>query len=168
MDNNSTTEEHSNKRRESTEIKIEDKIYNMLDEVMEEKDSNDSFQYDCGTIDDEYKFSRPSTRRCTNQNPNESNLNLSNNMTQFLSFPSFNRNFKRNMTHHLNQVSHPHFNQNKNQSIQMPRKSAQFSVFDFNSLNSFAPNYYNNSFNSNNLFQYNNNLNLNLSMQSLN
>ena len=168
MDNNSTTEEHSNKRRESTEIKIEDKIYNMLDEVMEEKDSNDSFQYDCGKIDDEYKFSRPSTRRCTNQNPNESNLNLSNNMTQFLSFPSFNRNFKRNMTHHLNQVSHPHFNQNKNQSIQMPRKSAQFSVFDFNSLNSFAPNYYNNSFNSNNLFQYNNNLNLNLSMQSLN
>ena len=92
MDNNSTTEEHSNKRRESTEIKIEDKIYNMLDEVMEEKDSNDSFQYDCGKIDDEYKFSRPSTRRCTNQNPNESNLNLSNNMTQFLSFPSFNRN----------------------------------------------------------------------------
>ena len=168
MDNNSTTEEPNNKRRESTEIKIEEKIYNILDEVMEEKDSNDSFQYDCGTIDDEYKFSRPSTRRCTSQNPNESNLNLSNNTTQFLSYPSFNRNNKRNMTHHLNQVSNPHFSQNKNQNIQMPRKSAQFSVFNFNSLNSLAPNYYNNSFNSNNLFQYNNNLNLNLSLQSLN
>ena len=169
MDNNSTQEEH-NKRRESTEIKIEDKIYNMLDEVMEEKDSNDSFQYDYGTIDDEYKFSRPSTRRCTAQNMNESNLNLSNNMTQFLYYPSFNRNNKRNMTHHLNQVSNPHFNQNKNQNIQIPRKSAQLSVFDFNKLNSFVPNYYDNSFNSNgnNLFQYNNNLNLNLSMQSLN
>ena len=168
MDNNSTTEEPNNKRRESTEIKIEEKIYNILDEVMEEKDSNDSFQYDCGPIDDEYKFSRPSTRRCTSQNPNESNLNLSNNTTQFLSYPSFNRNNKRNMTHHLNQVSNPHFSQNKNQNIQMPRKSAQFSVFNFNSLNSLAPNYYNNSFNSNNLFQYNNNLNLNLSLQSLN
>ena len=43
MDNNLNSLEN-NKRRESTEIKIEDKIYNMLDEVMEEKDSNDSFQ----------------------------------------------------------------------------------------------------------------------------
>ena len=171
MDNNNSTSEEHKKRRESTEIKIEDKIYNMLDEVMEEKDSNDSFQYDYGAIDDEYKFSRPSTRRCTSQNPNESNLNLSNNTTQFLYYPSFNRNYKRNMTHHLNQIPNPHFSiNNKNQNIQMPRKSAQFSLYDFNSLYSYPPNYYNNSFNSNsnNLFQFNNNLNLNLSMQSLN
>ena len=168
MENKPTSNETSNKRKESTEIKIEDKIYNMLDEVMEEKDSNDSFQYDFGTIDDEYKFSLPSTRRGTLQNQNESNLNLSNNMTQFLSYPTFNRNYKRNMTHNLNQVSNPHFIQNKIQNIQMPRKSAQFSVFNFNAGNSLLPNYYNNSFNNNNLFQYNNNLNLNLSLQSLN
>ena len=149
MDNNLNSLEN-NKRRESTEIKIEDKIYNMLDEVMEEKDSNDSFQYDCATIDDEYKFSRPSTRHCTSQNPNESYITSSNN-TQFLSYPSFNRNNKRNMTHSLNQVPNPHFSiPAKNQNINIPRKSAQFSNFDFlNNLNKFAPNYYNNSFNSN-------------------
>ena len=168
MEKKSTSNEINNKRKESAEIKIEDKIYNMLDEVMEEKDSNDSFQYDCGTIDDEYKFSLPSTRRGTLQNPNESNLNLSNNMTKFLPYPTFNRNYKRNMTHNLNQVSNPHFNQNKIQNIQMPRKSAQFSVFNSNAVNSLGSNYFNNSFNNNNLFQYNNNLNLNLSLQSLN
>ena len=168
MDNNLNSLEN-NKRRESTEIKIEDKIYNMLDEVMEEKDSNDSFQYDCATIDDEYKFSRPSTRHCTSQNPNESYITSSNN-TQFLSYPSFNRNNKRNMTHSLNQVPNPHFSiPAKNQNINIPRKSAQFSNFDFlNNLNKFAPNYYNNSFNSNNLFQFNNSINLNQSLQSLN
>ena len=168
MDNNLNSLEN-NKRRESTEIKIEDKIYNMLDEVMEEKDSNDSFQYDCATIDDEYKFSRPSTRHCTSQNPNESYITSSNN-TQFLSYPPFNRNNKRNMTHSLNQVPNPHFSiPAKNQNINIPRKSAQFSNFDFlNNLNKFAPNYYNNSFNSNNLFQFNNSINLNQSLQSLN
>ena len=141
----------------------------MLDEVMEEKDSNDSFQYDCATIDDEYKFSRPSTRHCTSQNPNESYITSSNN-TQFLSYPPFNRNNKRNMTHSLNQVPNPHFSiPAKNQNINIPRKSAQFSNFDFlNNLNKFAPNYYNNSFNSNNLFQFNNSINLNQSLQSLN
>ena len=175
MDKKTSSNETRNQRKGSTEIKIEDKIYNMLDEVMEEKDSNDSFQYDYETIDDEYKFSRPSTRRCKNQNPNESNLNLnlSNNMTQFLSYPTFNRNYRRNMTHDLNQVQNPNFSQNKNQNIQIPRKSAQFSVFNYNGLNSFAPSYYNNSFNNsfnnnNNFFQYNNNINLNLSLQSLN
>ena len=169
MDNNLNSLE-KNKRRESTEIKIEDKIYNMLDEVMEEKDSNDSFQYDYGTIDDEYKFSRPSTRHCTFQNQSESNITSSNNMTQFLSYPSFNRNNKRNMTHHTNQVPNPHFSTHaKNQNLNIPRKSAQFSNIDFlNNLNTFAPNYYNNSFNSNNLFQFNNSLNLNQSLQSLN
>ena len=168
MDNNLNSLEN-NKRRESTEIKIEDKIYNMLDEVMEEKDSNDSFQYDCATIDDEYKFSRPSTRHCTSQNPNESYITSSNN-TQFLSYPPFNRNNKRNMTHSLNQVPNPHFSiPAKNQNINIPRKSAQFSNFDFlNNLNKFVPNYYNNSFNSNNLFQFNNSINLNQSLQSLN
>ena len=168
MDNNLNSLEN-NKRRESTEIKIEDKIYNMLDEVMEEKDSNDSFQYDCATIDDEYKFSRPSTRHCTSQNPNESYITSSNN-TQFLSYPPFNRNNKRNMTHSLNQVPNPHFSiPAKNQNINIPRKSAQFSNFDFlNNLNKFAPNYYNNSFNSNGLFQFNNSINLNQSLQSLN
>ena len=168
MDNNLNSLEN-NKRRESTEIKIEDKIYNMLDEVMEEKDSNDSFQYDCATIDDEYKFSRPSTRHCTSQNPNESYITSSNN-TQFLSYPPFNRNNKRNLTHSLNQVPNPHFSiPAKNQNINIPRKSAQFSNFDFlNNLNKFAPNYYNNSFNSNNLFQFNNSINLNQSLQSLN
>ena len=168
MDNNLNSLEN-NKRRESTEIKIEDKIYNMLDEVMEEKDSNDSFQYDCATIDEEYKFSRPSTRHCTSQNPNESYITSSNN-TQFLSYPPFNRNNKRNMTHSLNQVPNPHFSiPAKNQNINIPRKSAQFSNFDFlNNLNKFAPNYYNNSFNSNNLFQFNNSINLNQSLQSLN
>ena len=168
MDNNLNSLEN-NKRRESTEIKIEDKIYNMLDEVMEEKDSNDSFQYDCATIDDEYKFSRPSTRHCTSQNPNESYITSSNN-TQFLAYPPFNRNNKRNMTHSLNQVPNPHFSiPAKNQNINIPRKSAQFSNFDFlNNLNKFAPNYYNNSFNSNNLFQFNNSINLNQSLQSLN
>ena len=168
MDNNLNSLEN-NKRRESTEIKIEDKIYNMLDEVMEEKDSNDSFQYDCATIDDEYKFSRPSTRHCTSQNPNESYITSSNN-TQFLSYPPFNRNNKRNMTHSLNQVPNPHFSiPAKNQNINIPRKSAQFSNFDFlNNLNKFVPNYYNNSFNSNGLFQFNNSINLNQSLQSLN
>ena len=59
-----------------------------------------------------------------------------------LYYPSFNRNYKRNMTLHLNQVSQSHFNQNKNQNTE------QFSVFDFYSLNFFSPNSYNNSFNS--------------------
>ena len=166
-------------RKGSTEIKIEDKISNMLYEVMEEKDSNESFEWDCGEIDDEFKLSRPSTRRQTTQNPNDitdSNMNTSN-MTQFLAFPSFNRANKRNMTQNLNPVYYPpHFNMNmKGPNLQIPRKSAQYSNFGYNSLNMLNPNFYpnnNNSFNNSNLFLFNNNnlnnnnINLNQSFQS--
>ena len=57
-----TNQPEAKNRKGSTEIKIEDKISNMLYEVMEEKDSNESFEWDCGEIDDEFKLSRPSTR----------------------------------------------------------------------------------------------------------
>ena len=165
--------EEAKKRKGSTEIKIEDKINNMLDEVMEEKDSNESFEWDCGEIDDEFKLSRPSTRRQTTQNLNDvtdSYINSSN-MTQFLFHPSFNRANKRNMTHNLNQVYNPHFSPHlKGPNIPIPRKSAQYSNFAYNSLNNLAPNFYNNSFNNNsNLFLFNNNLNQSFqSMQSYN
>ena len=172
-----TNQPEAKKRKGSTEIKIEDKINNMLYEVMEEKDSNESFEWDCGEIDDEFKLSRPSTRRQTTQNPNDitdSNMNTSN-MTQFLAFPSFNRANKRNMTHNLNPVYYPHFNMNmKGPNLQIPRKSAQYSNFGYNSLNALNPNFYNNnnSFNNSNLFLFNNNnlnnnnINLNQSFQS--
>ena len=173
-----TNQPEAKKRKGSTEIKIEDKISNMLYEVMEEKDSNESFEWDCGEIDDEFKLSRPSTRRQTTQNPNDitdSNMNTSN-MTQFLAFPSFNRANKRNMTHNVNPVYYPHFNMNmKGPNLQIPRKSAQYSNFGYNSLNALNPNFYNNnnSFNNSNLFLFNNNnnnlnnnINLNQSFQS--
>ena len=173
-----TNQPEAKKRKGSTEIKIEDKISNMLQEVMEEKDSNESFEWDCGEIDDEFKLSRPSTRRQTTQNPNDitdSNMNTSN-MTQFLAFPSFNRANKRNMTQNVNPVYYPHFNMNmKGPNLQIPRKSAQYSNFGYNSLNALNPNFYNNnnSFNNSNLFLFNNNnnnlnnnINLNQSFQS--
>ena len=174
-----TNQPEAKNRKGSTEIKIEDKISNMLYEVMEEKDSNESFEWDCGEIDDEFKLSRPSTRRQTTQNPNDitdSNMNTSN-MTQFLAFPSFNRANKRNMTQNLNPVYYPpHFNMNmKGPNLQIPRKSAQYSNFGYNSLNMLNPNFYpnnNNSFNNSNLFLFNNNnlnnnnINLNQSFQS--
>ena len=173
-----TNQPEAKKRKGSTEIKIEDKISNMLYEVMEEKDSNESFEWDCGEIDDEFKLSRPSTRRQTTQNPNDitdSNMNTSN-MTQFLAFPSFNRANKRNMTQNVNPVYYPHFNMNmKGPNLQIPRKSAQYSNFGYNSLNALNPNFYNNnnSFNNSNLFLFNNNnnnlnnnINLNQSFQS--
>ena len=141
-----TNQPEAKNRKGSTEIKIEDKISNMLYEVMEEKDSNESFEWDCGEIDDEFKLSRPSTRRQTTQNPNDitdSNMNTSN-MTQFLAFPSFNRANKRNMTQNLNPVYYPpHFNMNmKGPNLQIPRKSAQYSNFGYNSLNMLNPNFY--------------------------
>ena len=172
MENQINSDENK-KRRDSNEIKIEDKIHNMLSEVMEEKDSNESFEYDCGEIDDKFDLSRPSTRRQTTQtyNPNDMtdfHSNLSNS-TQFLAYPSFNRTNKRNMTHHLNQVTSHYFN--KSPHLQIPRKSAQYSNFGLNSLNVLHPNLYNNSFNNNsNLFLFNNNMNnlsnLNQSFQS--
>ena len=173
MENNNIISEEAKKRKCSTEIKIEDKINNMLDKVMEEKDSNESFEFDCGEIDDEFKLSRPSTRRQTTQNQNDltdSYMNSSN-MTQFMSFPSFNRLNKRNMTHNMNKVQNPHFSPNligANQQIQ--RKSAQYPDSCYNSLKNMAPNFYNNSFNNNyNLFLFNNNNNnSNQSFQSLN
>ena len=170
---NQINPDENKKRRDSNEIKIEDKIHNMLSEVMEEKDSNESFEYDCGEIDDKFDLSRPSTRRQTTQtyNPNDMtdfHSNLSNS-TQFLAYPSFNRTNKRNMTHHLNQVTSHYFN--KSPHLQIPRKSAQYSNFGLNSLNVLHPNLYNNSFNNNsNLFLFNNNMNnlsnLNQSFQS--
>ena len=73
---------------------------------MEEKDSNESFEYDYEEIDDEFQLSNPSTRRQTVTNPNElmdSYINPSN-ITQFLAYPQFNRANKRNLTHNLNPV----------------------------------------------------------------
>ena len=164
-----TYPEEAKKRKGSTEIKIEDKINNMLDKVMEEKDSNESFEWDCGEIDDEFNLSRPSTRRQTGQNPNDctdSYINT-NNITQFMSYPSYNRTNKRNLSHVLNPVSNPHFNQNvKGPNLQIPRKSAQYSNSNFNFLNNLAPNFYNNSFNNNSNMPLFNNNNINQSFQS--
>ena len=166
MDKNLNQKE-AKKSRESTEIKIEDKIHNMLNEVMEEKDSNESFDYDYGEIDDEFQLSNPSTRRQTVTNPNEL-IDSYINSTQFLAYPQINRANKRYLTHNLNPVPNPHFN---GPILHMPRKSVQYSNFGFNQLNTLNPNFYNNSFNNNsNLFLFNNtnNINLNQSSQSLN
>ena len=168
---NSPDSKEIKKRKESSDIKLEDKIQNMLSQVMEEKDSNESFEYDCGEIDDEFKFSRPSTRRETTQNLNDVTDSYINS-TQYMIYPSsINRANKRTLTHNLNQVNNPHFSMSmKNPNLEIPRKSAQYSNFAFNSLNTMNnPNIYNNSFNSN-LFLFNNNLNqlnLNQSFQSL-
>ena len=167
---NSPDSKEPKKRKESSDINLEDKIQNMLSQVMEEKDSNESVEYDCGEIDDEFKFSRPSTRRQTTQNLNDITDSYINS-TQYMIYPSsINRANKRNLTHNLNQVNNPHFSMNmKNPNLQIPRKSAQYSNYAFNSLNAMNPNIYNNSFNSN-LFLFNNNLNnlnLNQSIQSL-
>ena len=156
-------------RKDSTELHIEDKINNMLNQVMEERDScDDSFEVDCKEIDDEFKLSRPSTRHQT-QNMNDlSNINNSNNITQFISYPSgFNRANKRNMTHHMNQIQpSPLLVPLPNpQQYKIPRKSYCYSNYVSN--NNLYPNFYNNSFNTNNTssniypFGYNlNNLNL--------
>ena len=156
-------------RKDSTELHIEDKINNMLNQVMEERDScDDSFEVDCKEIDDEFKLSRPSTRHQT-QNMNDlSNINNSNNITQFISYPSgFNRANKRNMTHHMNQIQpSPLLVPLPNpQQYKIPRKSYCYSNYVYN--NNLYPNFYNNSFNTNNTssniypFGYNlNNLNL--------
>ena len=167
---NSPDSKEPKKRKESSDIKLEDKIQNMLSQVMEEKDSNESFEYDCGEIDDEFNISRPSTRRETTHNINDVTDSYINS-TQYMIHPSsINRANKRTLTHNLNQVNNPHFSMSmKNPNLQIPRKSAQYSNFAFNSLNTMNPNIYNNSFNSN-LFLFNNNLNnlnLNQSFQSL-
>ena len=165
---NSPDSKEPKKRKESSDIKLEDKIQNMLSQVMEEKDSNESFEYDCGEIDDEFNISRPSTRRETTHNINDVTDSYINS-TQYMIHPSsINRANKRTLTHNLNQVNNPHFSMSmKNPNLQIPRKSAQYSNFAF--LNTMNPNIYNNSFNSN-LFLFNNNLNnlnLNQSFQSL-
>ena len=165
---NSPDSKEPKKRKESSDIKLEDKIQNMLSQVMEEKDSNESFEYDCGEIDDEFNISRPSTRRETTHNINDVTDSYINS-TQYMIYPSsINRANKRTLTHNLNQVNNPHFSMSmKNPNLQIPRKSAQYSNFAF--LNTMNPNIYNNSFNSN-LFLFNNNLNnlnLNQSFQSL-
>jgi len=172
-----TNQPEAKNSKESTEIKIEDKINNMLSEVMEEKDSNESFEWDCGEIDEEFNISPPSTRRQTGLNPNDFSefyMNSSN-ATQFLALPSYNRTNKRNMTQNLNPVYHPHFSNNiKVQNLPMQRKSVQYSNFGYNTLNALNQNFYNNSSNNNsNLFLFNNsklnnNLNLNQSFQSFN
>ena len=127
MDKNLNQKE-AKKSRESTEIKIEDKIHNMLNEVMEEKDSNESFDYDYGEIDDEFQLSNPSTRRQTVTNPNEL-IDSYINSTQFLAYPQINRANKRYLTHNLNPVPNPHFN---GPILHMPRRSVQYSNFGFN------------------------------------
>ena len=170
--NNTKDAKEAYPRKDSTELHIEDKINNMLTEVMEEKDScGDSFEFDCKEIDDEFKLSRPSTRHQTQNMIDLTSINNSNsnNSSQFITYPSgFNRANKRNLTHNMNLVPPQTFLVPLPNHQQIPRKSYCYSNYVYN--NNFNPNLYNNSFNSNtnnNVFPfvYNYN-NLNLSNMS--
>jgi len=92
--------EENNEENES--YKIEDKIYDMLDKVMEENDSLNSFDFDEEEFEDEsYKINRFSKRHQTSDQAC-SKLNQSNDKNNPFNLSNFNRGNKRNLTEVLN------------------------------------------------------------------
>ena len=92
--------EESNEESES--YKIEDKIYDMLNKVMEENDSLNSFDFDEEEFEDEsFKINRFSKRHQTSDQ-SCSNLNQINDKNHPFNLSNFNRGNKRNLTEVLN------------------------------------------------------------------
>ena len=140
---------------------IEETIQTMLEQVMEEKDDQSSFDFDYDEIEDEsFKISRHSTRHQTTAKSNIQFSKNSNNISQYFNAPNFDRANKRNLTVNSNQVSIPSFNNSMlNSNFLMGNPSLGFSNCG---NNKFFPNLYNNclqNINNNNNFGFNNNLN---------
>ena len=133
--------------------KIEDKIHDMLDKVMEEKDPSNSFDF-FDDEDESVKISRHSTRHQTTVKSIPRNSKNANIMAQFF-VPNFNRGNKRNLT----QSFIPSLN-NQLYNSNFPIMRYNPSCFSNNANNAFIPNFYNNNFSFNN--------NLNQSFQSYN
>ena len=92
--------EESNEESES--YKIEDKIYDMLNKVMEENDSLNSFDFDEEEFEDEsFKINRFSKRHQTSDQ-SCSKLNQINDKNHPFNLSNFNRGNKRNLTEVLN------------------------------------------------------------------
>ena len=87
---------------ENESYKIEDKIYYMLNTVMEENDSLNSFDFDEEEFEDEsFKINRFSKRHQTSDQ-SYSKLNQLNNQNHPFNLSNFNRGNKRNLTEVLN------------------------------------------------------------------
>ena len=87
---------------ENESYKIEDKIYDMLNTVMEENDSLNSFDFDEEEFEDEsFKINRFSKRHQTSDQ-SYSKLNQLNNQNHPFNLSNFNRGNKRNLTEVLN------------------------------------------------------------------
>ena len=87
---------------ENESYKIEDKIYDMINKVMEENDSLNSFDFDEEEFEDEsFKINRFSKRHQTSDQ-SYSKLNQSNDKNHPFNLSNFNRGNKRNLTEVLN------------------------------------------------------------------
>lgn len=87
---------------ENESYKIEDKIYDMLNKVMEENDSSNSLDFDEEEFEDEsFRINRFSKRHQTSDQ-SYSKLNQSNDKNHQFNLGNFNRGNKRNLTDILN------------------------------------------------------------------
>ena len=87
---------------ENESYNIEDKIYDMINKVMEENDSLNSFDFDEEEFEDEsFKINRFSKRHQTSDQ-SYSKLNQLNNQNHPFNLSNFNRGNKRNLTEVLN------------------------------------------------------------------
>ena len=141
---------------ENESHKIEGKITEMLNEVMEENDSLNSFDFEDDDFEEDFKISRISTRHQTSNAPNSN----SNKINQKFNLSNFNRGNKRNFTDILkNQDSfHSSFNTTFLSSNYPEIRNPSFYAQNICGNNIFRQNFLQNISNDNS-FGLNNNLN---------
>ena len=146
-------------------LRIEDKIYDMINKVMEENDSLNSFDFEDDDFEeDSLKISRLSTRHQTSDVTNSKFDKNLNSINQLFNLSNFNRGNKRNLTDALNhQNSVPSSFNTTFLSSKCPEiKNPSFFVQNNCGNNIFYHNLFQNSLknpNNNNIFGLNNNFN---------
>ena len=146
-------------------LRIEDKIYDMINKVMEENDSLNSFDFEEDDFEeDSLKISRLSTRHQTSDVTNSKFDKNLNSINQLFNLSNFDRGNKRNLTDALNhQNSVPSSFNTTFLSSECPEiKNPSFFVQNNCGNNIFYHNLFQNSLknpNNNNIFGLNNNFN---------